>query len=128
MNVVPMTNRFSRSDYERERERIRETYGDSTVEAGAKRDQALAGLFYMSGWTQQELAEVEGKTRQWVAYRIRFGKFLEFATTVANQETLPKNLTERRFRSYWDRGNSTGPLAFLNFCRQFVHVIPEVPD
>jgi hypothetical protein len=32
-------------------------YGESSVEAAAKRDQALALLFARSGWTQEQLAE-----------------------------------------------------------------------
>ena len=39
MNVVAMTNRFSRAVYDRERSHIEETYGKNSVEAGAKRDQ-----------------------------------------------------------------------------------------
>jgi hypothetical protein len=42
-----------------------------------------------------------GKTQQWVAYRLRFGRFLEFTTTVVNIKS-PRNLTEGRFRSYWE--------------------------
>jgi hypothetical protein len=53
-----------------------------------------------SGWTQEQLAKKEGKTIAWVAYRLRFGRFLNFSTTVENRQTLPSNLTERRFRSY----------------------------
>ena len=71
--------------------------------AGAKRDQVLAGLFYRSGWTQQELAEVEGKNQSWVTRRVRFGRFLENMPDGINPDSLPKNLTERRFRSYWER-------------------------
>jgi hypothetical protein len=39
-------------------------------------------LFYRSGWTQEELAKKEGKSPQWVAQRIRFGRFLNFSTAV----------------------------------------------
>lgn len=35
--------------------------------------------------------------------RLRFGQFLSFATTVANLDSLPKNLTEGRFRDYWEQ-------------------------
>ena len=62
------------------------------------------GMFYRSGWTQEELAAKEATTQQSIAYRMRFGRFLNFITTVINSQfTLPKNLTERRFRSFWDR-------------------------
>ena len=67
----------------------------------AWRDQQMATLFLKSEWTQERLAERLGKTRQWIAYRVRFAHFLDFATTVANCKT-PRNLTERKFRGYWE--------------------------
>lgn len=45
-----------------------ETYGESG--GRAKRDQALALLFWRSNWTQEE-----GKSQSWVDYRLRFGGF-----------------------------------------------------
>jgi hypothetical protein len=72
-------------------------------EANAKREQALAVLFYRSGWTQEELAKKEGKSVSWMSYRLVFGRFLNFSTNVEKQKTLPKNLTEGRFRSYWQQ-------------------------
>ncbi len=111
MSPATITNlrpgHMTEAEFDLERKKLRELYGDSSTEAGAKRDQALAVLFYKSGWTQEELAEKEAKTRQWVAYRLRFGRFLNFATAVANPESLPKNLNEWRFRSYWDRTEKT---------------------
>lgn len=32
----------------------------------------------------------------------RFGRFLNFLTMVRNPESIPNNLTERRFRSFWE--------------------------
>ena len=105
-NVVPF-GRMSAADYERERTALRETYGDSSTEAAAKRDQALAKLFYRSGWTQEDLAKRESKSQKWIDFHMRFGRFLNFSTTVLNPEnqpfTPPVNLTERRFRLYWER-------------------------
>jgi hypothetical protein len=43
-----------------------------------------------------ELAQKEGKSRQWIVCRVRFGAFLTFATTVAKTNSLPVNLTEAR--------------------------------
>jgi hypothetical protein len=74
--------------------RLRELYDESSVEAAAKRDQALAQLFARSGWTQEELARKESKTQQWVAYRIRFGRFLHFITAVIKTDSLPANLKD----------------------------------
>ena len=66
-------------------------------------------MFVRSGWTQEALAAKEKKSPQWIAQRIRFGRFLSFSTDVENLKNLPKNLSERRFRSYWERtGKSSG--------------------
>jgi hypothetical protein len=67
----------------------------------AKRDQAMAILFDRSGWTQEELADKEGKSQDWAALRLRFGRFWNFTTTVVKVETLPANLTEGHFRALW---------------------------
>lgn len=69
----------------------------------AYRDQELARLFVQCGWTQQRIAEKEGKTQRWVDYRLRFGRFLDFRTSGSNAQKPPKNLTERRFRAYFER-------------------------
>jgi len=102
---IARLNRMSDADYEHERQRVRDTYGDSSAEAAAKRDQAMALLFARSNWTQEELAAKEGKSRQWMVCRLRFGQFLTFATTVASAEKLPTNLSERRFRGFWEQTN-----------------------
>jgi hypothetical protein len=39
---------------------------------------------------------------------LRFGRFLNFPTTVENPETGPLGLTERRFREFWDRTDKCG--------------------
>lgn len=88
------------AEYEAAKAEFLATYGASNREAAALRDQALAKLFHRSGWTQEKLAAKEGRTQQWVAYRLRFGRFLNFTTDVVNPE-LP--LTEGRFRNYWDQ-------------------------
>jgi hypothetical protein len=81
---------------------LRQTYGDKRSDAPAKYDQALAALFYRSGWTQEELAQKEGKSRTWVVYRLTFGRFLKFVTTGDNFQ-IPPNLSERAFRNFWER-------------------------
>ena len=37
-----------------------------------------------------------------------FGRFLGFISTEINTEILPKNLSEGRFRSYWERIEKAG--------------------
>lgn len=91
--------RMTEAEYEREREALRATYGDNAIERTGRFEQELARLFARSGWTQDELAKKEDKTQPWVAYRLRFGRFLTFITVVI----IPKSLTEGRFRGYWNR-------------------------
>jgi hypothetical protein len=103
-NVIDLesSRRMSADDYRLEREEIRATYGESSVEAGAKRDQALAALFYRSGWTQEDLAKAEGCSRPIITRRLLFGRFLAFVPS-GHIPPIPSNLSERRFRSYWER-------------------------
>jgi hypothetical protein len=59
-------------------------------------------LFSCSGLTQEELAEKEGRSQAWVTFRLRFGRFLHFATMMGvRNDPLLANLTERRFRALW---------------------------
>lgn len=97
---------------EQEYDHVRADLG-ARKDAGARWDQQLAALFIRSGWTQERLAEKEGKTQQWVAYRLRFGRFLTFTTTVVNADSQPKNLTEGRFRNYWSRTEGNERQRFI---------------
>jgi hypothetical protein len=54
------------------------------------------------------LAAKERKSQQWISRRMLFGRFLSFTPTGVNAETLPINLGEWRFRSYWDRTDKFG--------------------
>ena len=55
---------------------------------------------HRTGWTQDELAKVEGESkRRYIGYMLKFGAFLAFGTDRAKA----KNLTEWKFRSYWER-------------------------
>ena len=96
---------MSVDEYDRERTRLNVAYGDPGAGddvPAAKRDQAFAALFYSSGWTQEQLAEREGMSRIWVVCRLRLGRFLSVETASVTMVTEQK-LTERRFRSFWDR-------------------------
>lgn len=90
-------------EYRRERQLLRDMHGDAeaSLEAlGALRDQRIADLFQRSGWTQEQIAQEEGKSRIWVVYRLRLGRFLAHAADVTD---VTPNLTEGRFRSYWEQ-------------------------
>jgi hypothetical protein len=105
MSIVPIRSAMTEVEYDRQRAKLREACGDNSIEAAAKRDQAIAILFYRSGWTQERLAKKERKSDSWVLLHLRFGRFLNFLADVRNSESLPKNLTESRFRSYWLRAD-----------------------
>jgi hypothetical protein len=62
-----------------------------------------------SGWTQDELAKAEGQSRIWITCHVRFGRFLDFVTTVTNADSPTAALTERRFRDYWKLTDSNDP-------------------
>jgi hypothetical protein len=109
------SGRMSETEYDYFRYQIRLFWGDTSRQAAAKRDQALAILFAGSGWTQDELAAKEGKSQQWMAYRVRFGRFLNFTTTGVNPESLPSNLSERRFRDYWEPTDKTAGNERIRF-------------
>jgi hypothetical protein len=97
------SSRMTEDEYDRERANLRSTYSDSSVEAVAKRDQALAILFGRSGWTEERLTKKEGVAHQWVSYRMCFGRFLNFASSLAEPESLPKNLSAKRFLDIWEQ-------------------------
>lgn len=102
-NIIPISGRMSEPEYEAERRRLRDTYGDSRRDAGIRWEQALAVLFFRSGWTQDHLAAKEGKSQKWVDFNLRFGRFL------ANSDisTTGSSLTERAFRQYWEQTDVT---------------------
>ena len=85
------------------RAEIREAYGESAQEAGAKRDQALAKLFYRSGWTQTELAQVEHVTQKTMSQRLLFGRFLNFIPEGINLEKTSLSF----FLRQWKRTDKT---------------------
>jgi hypothetical protein len=93
---------MTEQEYDKERARLRELYGDSS-ESAAKRDQALATLFCRSGWTEEQLANKEGRTHQWASNLMFFGQFLNFANSLAEPECLPKNLSAKKFLDIWQQ-------------------------
>lgn len=94
-HLIVVSGRMTVAEYEAERAKL----APDRATAAIRWEQDLAGLFYRSGWTQDELAKQEGKSRTWCVYMLCFGRFLAFAANV----TVVTNLTERRFRAYWER-------------------------
>lgn len=110
-SVIPFTPpRMSETDYDRERQRIRDLFGDSRNEAGTRWEQALAQLFWRSGWSQDELAAKEGKSQTWVNFRLRFGRFLAFSENITDCNIL----TEGRFRKYWEQTDGSNERRRFN--------------
>jgi hypothetical protein len=70
---------------------------DVSLSMIARRDQAFAEVFYLSGWTQQQLAVREGMSQPWVVCRLRFARFIQIITS-GNNPSLAHGLTEGRFR------------------------------
>lgn len=116
-SVIPFTPpRMSETDYDRERQRIRDLFGDSRNEAGTRWEQALAQLFWRSGWRQEELAIKEGKSQDWVSKRLRFGRFLTFIDNKSENKADSFILSEWAFRRYWERTDGS------NERRRFIQV------
>jgi hypothetical protein len=101
--TVSRAIQMTEENYDQEHAKLGEIHGNSSIEIAAKRDQALAILFYQSGWTVERLAKKECQSDSGMHFRVRFGRFLNFVSDLTGGESLPKNLTERRFRSYWLR-------------------------
>jgi len=97
--IVPIRRRMTEQEFDAELRRIHQTYGNKRTEAANRFEQELALACYHSGWTQEEIAEKVGKSRQWADQRLRFGRFLENATSGSN-------LSERAFRGFWEKTDS----------------------
>jgi hypothetical protein len=80
---------------------IDEGYASRREGAEAYRDQEVSKLFTECKWTQEAIAKEMGQTQPWVAYRLRFGRYLENITSGYNSKFRGDFLTERRFRAAW---------------------------
>jgi transcriptional regulator with XRE-family HTH domain len=97
-DVVILRNRMTHAE-------LRERYGGSSREAAVRYEQELARLFVASGWSLAELAEKEGVSKSRIGSMITFGRFLDFAsaTTASESENSLETLSERRFRTLYQR-------------------------
>ncbi len=95
--------RMSEADYETERAELRKIYGETSGQAGAKREQALALLFKRSGWTQEQLAKKEGKSQSQIQRALLFGEFLNITPNGVIPETIRNSLNEGKFRGFWEQ-------------------------
>jgi hypothetical protein len=92
-------------EFKAKRKEIEAEYRDSKAFAGAVREQRLADLYLDSGWTQREIAKAERCSQKTVDFLLRFGRFLQWLEYHGTQ-AIPKNLSERRFRAYWEKTDS----------------------
>lgn len=110
VGAVTELQRPTEAQYDYARERLRSWYGNSSNEAAAKSEQALARLSnqaHQGGWTREELAKKEGKPKSQIDRLLHFGRFLAFVPMSINAEALRVDLSERRFRGYWERTSGT---------------------
>jgi hypothetical protein len=79
---INATCQMTESEYERERAELDTIYGRSGTEAAAKRDQALAKLFYRSGWTQEQLQRIIALSEARTPGEKCMGRALEIVATL----------------------------------------------
>jgi hypothetical protein len=116
----PVRILMSQAEYKQQREAIRLQYGENKTEAGIRFEQALAKLFFSSGWTQEQLAKEEGKSQTHIAKMLRFGRFLNFSSTELKSEKDPfSKLSEGAFRNFWSHTQPGGNerIRFLEVIR-----------
>lgn len=98
-HLTVVGGRMSEAEYDVERAQL----APDKAAAGIRWEQALALLFYRSGWTQDELAKKEGKSKSSIGRSVIFGRFLALIA----KSPVGEKLTERRFREYWERTTSS---------------------
>jgi len=118
------SERVLRESHEHQRKIIYEIYGESSQEAIAKRDQALAKLYYDSGCTYHELAKIEKKSIGWINQWLRFGRFLNSPTVMETSAPTTSKLTENKFHLCWKRTDETESDEYTQF-KQVIQLIKQ---
>jgi hypothetical protein len=115
---IEAARRMNADEFAKARAEIARVHGTNGKEAAAKYEQELARLFEHSRWTQEELAKAEGKSESRIGYLLRFGRFLEKTSSGG----FLADLTERRFRSYWEKTAREGEDKNADELRRFAEV------
>jgi len=100
MKVIE-SNKMDKKTFLSRKTKIEKEVEEKERQVEAFKDQRIAELYLDSGWTVREIAEVEGCSKSKVDQMLRFARFLHSFVHHGGQ-TCPKNLTERRFREYWE--------------------------
>jgi hypothetical protein len=123
------SNRLTDAEYDARHDHSVSHYGPfDASQARARAEQAWAQFFANSGWTQEEIAAKEGKSQQWVSYRVRFGEFLDFTTTVVNPGFELAKLTEFKFRGLWEQTETSGRQSEAEQRRRFRQVVEMLEE
>jgi len=121
---------MTEEQYERERQALRDAYGNNKTQAGARWEQELAKLFDRSGWTQEQLAKKEGMSQRRTSELLKFGQFLGFSATGAKIENGPV-LNERSFRKCWAQtstGSNQSPVHDRDRFREVARMIADAAE
>ena len=78
-------------------------------------------MAHSSIWSLR-VSKKEAKSRIWITVRLRFGHFLNFVTTVTTCPKPPRNLTEGRFRGYWEQTTGTNERQRFTEVAQFASI------
>ena len=114
---------MNEDQFEARLKHIEEQAGAMQARVNAYRDQEIARLFVQSGWTQERIAQRMGKSQQHISRLLLFGRFLVFTPSWCNPMKPPKNLTEGRFRGYFERTDKTAKEP-----RRFAEVLRMMED
>ncbi len=89
--------------YRKQRKDIQAVFDRKIRETEGYLDRNLAAMFNECGWTQERIAEAEGKSVAWVCCHLRLGRFLGYFFTRGKKETrITGTFSEKKFRRLWE--------------------------